>query len=85
MRTHINCVDRVNANSIQSSTVVRRTFFQGVCMMPKSATCGTSFNVRVWCNTDPCGLICALISWLLVLYAESIVVVSNVFISHHTT
>ncbi|KAL0589322.1 hypothetical protein ABG067_002541 [Albugo candida] len=43
-------------------------------MMPKSATCGTSFNVRVWCNTDPCGLICAVISWLLVLYAESIVV-----------
>lgn len=37
--------------------------------------CGTGFNVRLWCNTDPCGLICAALSWFLVLYAECVVVV----------
>ncbi|GLD93019.1 hypothetical protein PINS_up001611 [Pythium insidiosum] len=36
--------------------------------------CGTGFNVRRWCNRDPCGLICAALSWFLVLYAETVVV-----------
>jgi palmitoyltransferase len=40
----------------------------------KEQACGTGFHVRLWCNKDPCGLICAVISWLLVLYAESVVV-----------
>ncbi|KAF1330235.1 Palmitoyltransferase, partial [Globisporangium splendens] len=40
----------------------------------KEAACGTGFNVRLWCNKDPCGLICAALSWFLVLYAECVVV-----------
>ncbi|GAB9466587.1 hypothetical protein Gpo141_00003958 [Globisporangium polare] len=40
----------------------------------KEQACGTGFNVRLWCNTDPCGLICAALSWFLVLYAECVVV-----------
>lgn len=41
----------------------------------REAACGTGFHVRLWCNRDPCGLICAAISWFLVLYAECTVVV----------
>lgn len=41
----------------------------------RPAACGTGFYVRHWCNKDPCGLICAAISWFLVLYAECTVVV----------
>lgn len=41
----------------------------------KETGCGTGFNVRLWCNKDPCGLICAVLSWFLVLYAECVVVV----------
>lgn len=37
--------------------------------------CGTSPKAEIWCNKDPCGLICAFISWFLVLYAEYVVVV----------
>lgn len=44
-------------------------------MKRQQQVCGTGFHVRLWCNTDPCGLICAAISWLLVLYAECVVVV----------
>ncbi|POM74968.1 Palmitoyl transferase [Phytophthora palmivora] len=40
----------------------------------RPAACGTGFNVRLWCNTDPCGIVCAVISWFLVLYAECTVV-----------
>ncbi|TYZ68840.1 hypothetical protein PybrP1_011541 [[Pythium] brassicae (nom. inval.)] len=40
----------------------------------KEQACGTGFHVRLWCNKDPCGLICAALSWLLVLYAECVVV-----------
>ncbi|KUF98437.1 Lysine-specific demethylase 4A [Phytophthora nicotianae] len=40
----------------------------------RPAACGTGFNVRLWCNTDPCGIVCAIISWFLVLYAECTVV-----------
>ncbi|DBA03614.1 TPA: hypothetical protein N0F65_006793 [Lagenidium giganteum] len=36
--------------------------------------CGTGFNVKVWCNTEPCGVICAVLSWTFILYAESVVV-----------
>uniref|UniRef100_A0AAV1UK92 Palmitoyltransferase n=1 Tax=Peronospora matthiolae TaxID=2874970 RepID=A0AAV1UK92_9STRA len=38
------------------------------------SSCGTGFNVRLWCNKDPCGIVCAVISWLLVLYAEYTIV-----------
>jgi hypothetical protein len=38
-------------------------------------SCGTGFNVKVWCNRDPCGSICACLSWFLILYAECTVVV----------
>lgn len=41
----------------------------------RPAACGTGFNVRLWCNKDPCGVVCAVISWFLVLYAECTVVV----------
>lgn len=41
----------------------------------REAACGTGFRTRLWCNKDPCGLICAAISWFLVLYAECTVVV----------
>ncbi|KAE9020093.1 hypothetical protein PF011_g5567 [Phytophthora fragariae] len=40
----------------------------------RPAACGTGFNVRLWCNKDPCGIVCAVISWFLVLYAECTVV-----------
>ncbi|TDH70725.1 hypothetical protein CCR75_009092 [Bremia lactucae] len=40
----------------------------------RPAECGTGFNVRTWCNMDPCGIVCATISWFLVLYAECTVV-----------
>ncbi|TMW63283.1 hypothetical protein Poli38472_002224 [Pythium oligandrum] len=40
----------------------------------KEAACGTGFRVRLWCNLDPCGIICAVISWFLILYAELVVV-----------
>uniref|UniRef100_K3WKJ1 Palmitoyltransferase n=1 Tax=Globisporangium ultimum (strain ATCC 200006 / CBS 805.95 / DAOM BR144) TaxID=431595 RepID=K3WKJ1_GLOUD len=43
-------------------------------MRRKERACGTGFNVRLWCNKDPCGLICAALSWFLVLYAECVVV-----------
>jgi hypothetical protein len=43
----------------------------------RPSSCGTGFNVRLWCNTDPCGLVCAVISWFLVLYAECTVVVGR--------
>lgn len=46
----------------------------------KVQACGTGFNVRLWCNTDPCGLICAALSWFLVLYAECVVVVRYYFV-----
>ncbi|ETW00567.1 hypothetical protein, variant [Aphanomyces invadans] len=36
--------------------------------------CGTSFRAKVWCNWDACGIVCAVISWFLVLYAEYVVV-----------
>lgn len=44
----------------------------------REVACGTGFHVRLWCNKDPCGLICAAISWFLVLYAECTVVVRSV-------
>ncbi|KAJ0399599.1 hypothetical protein P43SY_008918 [Pythium insidiosum] len=43
----------------------------------RDAHCGTGFNVRRWCNKDPCGLICAVLSWFLVLYAETVVVMDH--------
>lgn len=43
----------------------------------REAACGTGFHVRLWCNKDPCGIICALMSWFLVLYAECVVVVRS--------
>ncbi|ETV84732.1 hypothetical protein H257_03837 [Aphanomyces astaci] len=36
--------------------------------------CGTSFRAKVWCNWDCCGVVCAAISWFLILYAEYVVV-----------
>lgn len=48
----------------------------------KEQACGTGFHVRLWCNKDPCGLICAVVSWLLVLYAESVVVVRSIMRVH---
>ncbi|KAG9413899.1 hypothetical protein AC1031_013110 [Aphanomyces cochlioides] len=36
--------------------------------------CGTGFRAKVWCNWDGCGIVCAAISWFLILYAEYVVV-----------
>ncbi|KDO16668.1 hypothetical protein SPRG_17835 [Saprolegnia parasitica CBS 223.65] len=33
--------------------------------------CGTGFRSTVWLNWDCCGLVCAAISWFLVVYAEA--------------
>ena len=31
---------------------------------------GTDFGCDIWCNTDPCGLICGGITWFLVCFAQ---------------
>ncbi|EQC42560.1 hypothetical protein SDRG_00290 [Saprolegnia diclina VS20] len=36
--------------------------------------CGTGFRSTVWLNWDCCGLVCAAISWFLIVYAEYVVV-----------
>lgn len=39
--------------------------------------CGTSFDALHWLNIEPCGMICASITWLIVLYCEYAVTVSG--------
>ena len=39
--------------------------------------CGTSFDALHWLNIEPCGMICASITWLIVLYCEYAVTVSE--------
>ena len=36
----------------------------------RQSSCGTSWNSAIWFNNDPCGIICASITWILVLFAE---------------
>ena len=36
----------------------------------KKKGCGTKHNVRTWCNQDPCGVVCAGVTWWLILYAQ---------------
>ncbi|CAM9796828.1 unnamed protein product, partial [Discosporangium mesarthrocarpum] len=33
-------------------------------------SCGTREGAALWCNLDPCGIICAIITWSLVGYAQ---------------
>lgn len=35
-------------------------------------------SVRQWCNTDACGVVCASVTWALILYAQYVVNVSGV-------
>ena len=37
---------------------------------PQKEGCGTKHNVRTWCNQDPCGVVCAGVTWWLILYAQ---------------
>ena len=39
----------------------------------RRAGCGTRDSHRFWLNTEPCGLLCATLSWAIVLYCESVV------------
>lgn len=34
-------------------------------------------SVRQWCNTDPCGVVCASVTWGLILYAQYVINVSR--------
>mmetsp|Transcript_22907 Transcript_22907/g.71141 ORF Transcript_22907/g.71141 Transcript_22907/m.71141 type:complete len:454 (-) Transcript_22907:1719-3080(-) len=36
-------------------------------------SCGTSYSASVWLNLEPCGMVCAFITWSLVFYARRVV------------
>lgn len=40
--------------------------------------CGTGFRAMHWLNIEPCGMICASVTWLIVLYCEYAVTVCGV-------
>ena len=42
-----------------------------LCGLVRRGTCGTAETDRLWCNwSDGCGVVCAVITWLLLLFAE---------------
>lgn len=38
-------------------------------------TCGTNARADIWINTDPCGIVCAVLCWVFILFGEYAVVV----------
>jgi hypothetical protein len=40
------------------------------------ALCHALRSVATWCNQDPCGMICAMVTWGLILYAAYVNTVS---------
>jgi len=55
---------------------------RGRAQEPVQEGCGTGFDAIHWLNIEPCGLICAGLSWFIVLYCQYAMTVGALCLMH---